>query len=124
MKRLNHLKTSGAVCALCFLATVLAHAQAFETLVNFNGTNGYEPVGGLFQATDGNFYGTTGGGGAVSSLCPYGCGTIFRMTPTGALTCTTSTLRMERRLPLRWSRTLMGTFMGRRSEVGCSRPVL
>ena len=35
--------------------------------------------GSLIQATDGNFYGTTQSGGA------YGGGTIFRMTPSGAL---------------------------------------
>jgi len=32
------------------------------------------------QATDGNFYGTTVGGGA------YNCGTVFKITPTGTLT--------------------------------------
>ena len=43
------------------------------------------------QASDGNFYGTTAYGG--SGLCPNrgeggysGCGTIFRMTPAGAVT--------------------------------------
>src|ERR1017187_1114559 len=46
------------------------------TLVNFNGTNGVFPYGGLMQASDGNFYGTTSGNG----------GTIFRMTPDGMLT--------------------------------------
>jgi uncharacterized repeat protein (TIGR03803 family) len=35
---------------------------------------------GLVQATDGNFYGTTGGGGA------YDDGTVFKITPGGTLT--------------------------------------
>jgi uncharacterized repeat protein (TIGR03803 family) len=35
----------------------------------------------LIQATDGNFYGTTGAGGG-----PCGCGTVFRMTPGGTVT--------------------------------------
>ena len=35
----------------------------------------------LVQGTDGNFYGTTSLGGAYS-----GCGTVFKITPTGALT--------------------------------------
>jgi uncharacterized repeat protein (TIGR03803 family) len=39
----------------------------------------------LIQSTDGNFYGTTGAGGANYS-CPGGCGTIFKITPSGALT--------------------------------------
>jgi len=37
-------------------------------------------IAGLVQATDGNFYGTTEYGGA------YGGGTVFRITPSGALT--------------------------------------
>jgi uncharacterized repeat protein (TIGR03803 family) len=42
--------------------------------------DGVDPGGGLIQARDGNFYGTTSGGGA------YGNGTVFRMTPEGQLT--------------------------------------
>jgi len=48
-------------------------------------TDGANPLAALIQATDGNFYGTTslGGGG----LCvPGGCGTVFTITPSGALT--------------------------------------
>ena len=43
-------------------------------------TDGAYPNGRLVQATDGNFYGITNGGGAVSS------GTVFKITPSGALT--------------------------------------
>ncbi len=39
---------------------------------------------GLVQATDGNFYGTTYGGG--NTACEGGCGTVFKITPAGALT--------------------------------------
>jgi uncharacterized repeat protein (TIGR03803 family) len=42
--------------------------------------DGAAPITGLFQAADGNFYGTTIGGGS------FGTGTIFRLTPSGALT--------------------------------------
>lgn len=44
------------------------------------------PLGGLIQGTDGNFYGATitSSGGACNSPGP--CGTIFRMTPSGAFT--------------------------------------
>jgi uncharacterized repeat protein (TIGR03803 family) len=51
------------------------------TLHSFEGTDGNDPEGGLVQqATDGNFYGTTAGGGA------YGQGTVFKITPEGTLT--------------------------------------
>ena len=46
----------------------------------FQGTDGYGPVGGLVQASDGNLYGTTPYGGA------NGSGTIFKMTLGGTLT--------------------------------------
>jgi uncharacterized repeat protein (TIGR03803 family) len=42
--------------------------------------DGFWPHAALVQGTDGNFYGTTGYGGA------NGGGTIFRITPAGALT--------------------------------------
>jgi len=51
----------------------------FTVLHNFDGTDGYLPVG-LMQATDGNFYGTTVG---VDNQIN---GSIFQMTPAGNLT--------------------------------------
>jgi uncharacterized repeat protein (TIGR03803 family) len=52
-------------------------AGQFTVLHNINGTtDGSNPVAGLVQATDGNFYGTTIFGGAKSD------GTIFRISPT------------------------------------------
>jgi uncharacterized repeat protein (TIGR03803 family) len=60
------------------------------TLHYFEGSDGSEPVGSLVQATDGNFYGTTYVGGAYGEcLGLYGdstCGTVFKITPAGALT--------------------------------------
>jgi uncharacterized repeat protein (TIGR03803 family) len=38
---------------------------------------------GLIQGTDGNLYGTTASGGSSSAVCPNGCGTVFKMTPSG-----------------------------------------
>ena len=38
------------------------------------------------QAADGNFYGTTEKGGTTGGDCFYGCGTIFKITPSGTLT--------------------------------------
>ncbi len=52
-----------------------------------NCTDGSQPVAGLLQATDGNFYGTTYSGGANDvQPCTGGCGTIFKITPAGTLT--------------------------------------
>jgi uncharacterized repeat protein (TIGR03803 family) len=55
-----------------------------ETILHvfIGGDDGAYPRTALIQATDGNFYGTTYNGGAT----PYGLGTIFRMTPSGAVT--------------------------------------
>jgi uncharacterized repeat protein (TIGR03803 family) len=55
-------------------------AGALTTLFDFNGANGSYCVSGLVQGNDGNFYGTTEGGGA------RGGGTVFQMTPAGVLT--------------------------------------
>jgi uncharacterized repeat protein (TIGR03803 family) len=50
-------------------------------------TDGWYPIGGPIQGSDGNFYGTTNLGGA-NPTCYFGdgCGTIFKITPTGTLT--------------------------------------
>src|SRR5205809_7255222 len=43
-------------------------------------SDGTYPTGGLIQARDGNFYGTTVGGGSS------GDGTVFKIDPAGTLT--------------------------------------
>jgi uncharacterized repeat protein (TIGR03803 family) len=52
--------------------------------------DGVHPIAGLVQGTDGNFYGTTSNGGQGSACLggqyPDGCGTAFKMTPSGTLT--------------------------------------
>ncbi len=49
-------------------------------LYGFGGPDGKYLYGGVIQAKDGNFYGTTNQGGA------NGFGTVFKLTPAGALT--------------------------------------
>jgi uncharacterized repeat protein (TIGR03803 family) len=51
----------------------------FTPLTSFNGTNGANPASRLVQGRDGNFYGTTIGGGTLNR------GTVFQMTSNGAL---------------------------------------
>ena len=50
-------------------------------------TDGLTPMAALVQAADGNLYGTTieGGSNVNNAICPSGCGTIFRLKPTGTL---------------------------------------
>jgi len=53
-------------------------------------TEGMNPQAGLIQATDGNFYGTTLGGGSHN-----GNGTVYRMTPDGMVTTIYSFCAMQ-----------------------------
>jgi uncharacterized repeat protein (TIGR03803 family) len=49
-------------------------------------SDGVEPLGALVLASDGNFYGTTIDGGANNCASgTHNCGTVFRMTPAGAV---------------------------------------
>jgi uncharacterized repeat protein (TIGR03803 family) len=75
-----------SVLLLCAAMAMAAAAQTFDTLVDFNGTKGAAPYASLVQGTDGNLYGTTDQGGDLTCGAPYGCGTVFRVTPGGTLT--------------------------------------
>jgi uncharacterized repeat protein (TIGR03803 family) len=50
-----------------------------------SGTDGTWLVGGVVQATDGNFYGAAEQGGDSNCGNGAGCGTIFQVTPAGSL---------------------------------------
>ena len=57
----------------------------FVTLHAFDGTSGTGPNTLLVQATNGDFYGSTSGGAPNCSFIGE-CGTIFKITPSGAVT--------------------------------------
>ena len=92
-----------ATILLVFLAVAIgvSTAQTLATVTNFNGANGTNPHSSLVQGTDGNFYGTTYYGGFNND------GTIFRITPGGALTLLHSFSGGDGARP--WSGLTLGT---------------
>jgi uncharacterized repeat protein (TIGR03803 family) len=80
MNKLNWRNLACACLVLCATTPIALLAQNFTTLHRFDSTDGAFPAAGLIQATDGNLYGATQGGG------PNGYGTVFKITPSGTLT--------------------------------------
>ncbi len=77
----------------------VASSVKLTTLVRFTGANGLAASSPLIQASDGEFYGTTTYGGAGTYCGGIGCGTIFKIAPTGALTTLYSFLCSESGCP-------------------------
>jgi len=76
-------------CGTIFKVTPGAALTTLYTFCSQSGcTDGMLPTGTLVRATDGNFYGTTVGGGGDANCSSYGegCGTVFKVTSTGQLT--------------------------------------
>jgi len=67
----------------CGTVFKITPSGALSVLYNFDELHGEVPLGPLMQGSDGNFYGTTTGGGTYGPHC---CGVIFKITPAGALT--------------------------------------
>jgi uncharacterized repeat protein (TIGR03803 family) len=61
-------------------------APTYTVLRKFDFTDGAYPYAGLLQGTDGKLYGTTSGGGCGVGGEGDGCGTVFKITPSGKLT--------------------------------------
>jgi uncharacterized repeat protein (TIGR03803 family) len=81
MGKLSIAKMASIVFVFCAAAAIVSPAQTFRTLLDFNGTDGYNPYYvSPVQGTDGNFYGTTNQGGGTND------GTVFKVTPAGVLT--------------------------------------
>jgi len=89
-------------------------------LYKFDGTDGDEPIAGLVQATNGDFYGTTQGGGE-STACLGGCGTVFKITANGVLTTLHSFDYTDGSLPLGLVQATDGNFYGTTISGGAFR---
>jgi uncharacterized repeat protein (TIGR03803 family) len=64
----------------------ITSAGKLTKLYSFIGLSGGAYPNGLIQATDGNFYGVTYQGGVTCFVPVEGCGTVFKITPSGKLT--------------------------------------
>jgi uncharacterized repeat protein (TIGR03803 family) len=102
---------SNCTTGTCGTVFKVTPAGALTTLHIFDYTDGANPSAALIQASDGNFYGTTGGGGNCSNFAG-GCGTVFKITPTGTLTMLHSFDRADGALPTTLVQHSNGTFYG------------
>lgn len=85
MAKPSFWQVSCALFVVCAVTAIGSSAQTLTTLASFNKSNGSGPyTGPLAQGVDGNFYGTTVYGG--TNCYPYGCGTVFKLSPQGTLT--------------------------------------
>ena len=87
MKRIGFVKIACVIAAFCVATAVASFAQTFTSLASFDKTDGEAPwYSSVVQGADGNLYGMTPfGGSSVSSFCS-GCGTVYKITPSGELT--------------------------------------
>jgi uncharacterized repeat protein (TIGR03803 family) len=75
------------ILALAIVATPPASAQTYSVLYSFTGgTDGGVSLGALIRDGAGNLYGTTSVSGATTGcILGTGCGTVFKLTPSGQL---------------------------------------
>jgi uncharacterized repeat protein (TIGR03803 family) len=73
-----------STCSDCGVVFEFSSAGVYSVLHRFTGgQDGKRPQSSLLWDSLGNLYGTTAQGGG-SAVCADGCGTLFRMSPTGA----------------------------------------
>ena len=91
-------------------AVTILHSFVDGTVTN----DGFLPFSSLIQGNDGNFYGTTAGGGATNNY-----GTVFQATPQGAITILHSFNSSEGIIPLTpVIQSSLGNFYGVTSQGG------
>ena len=80
----NYKYCYGSGCGGVFRVT---QSGSEKLLYTFNGgSDGAYPGAPLIFDAEGNLYGTTSEGGTTSCNPPYGCGTVFKLTPSGTET--------------------------------------
>jgi uncharacterized repeat protein (TIGR03803 family) len=105
------LRASAAFLSLV-LSLAVARAQTFEVL--FSDTRGHYPDYALIQGSDGNFYGTTTGGGVGER------GTVFRMSPGGDVVLLHSLTAKQGYPKCKLVETTDGSFLGTTETGGSS----
>jgi uncharacterized repeat protein (TIGR03803 family) len=86
----SHNSFAKLFCVLLLCAAGQVSAQTFTVLTSLSAVappgGGGNLVWSLVQGFDGNFYGTTQGGGGTCANNPFAtCGTVFKVTPEGEL---------------------------------------
>ena len=81
-------------CGVVFKLSPNADGNWTETILHsFGGRDGESPTAGLTIDAAGNLYGVTALGGRYDCSPPYGCGTVFELTPDGNGSWTEKVLR-------------------------------
>jgi uncharacterized repeat protein (TIGR03803 family) len=87
MSKFNWRTKACGIFLLWATAAIALPAQTFTTLHSFDNTDGNSSRVALVQGIDGDLYGTMFAGGARTMGCGgIGCGTVFKITPSGKLT--------------------------------------
>jgi uncharacterized repeat protein (TIGR03803 family) len=76
-----------AITLMLMLAAPISSAQTYSVLYTFQGqSDGGFPNAGVYRDASGNLYGITNTAGNRSYCNGYGCGTVYALAPSGALT--------------------------------------
>jgi uncharacterized repeat protein (TIGR03803 family) len=77
--------TFSLVLLLAVSGAVGAHAQMYTESILYSFTESQLDNGSLVRDSAGNLYGTSYFGGLKSTVCSYGCGTVFELSTQGVL---------------------------------------